>query len=386
MRDDYLARLEGPPSGHLDSVENWKAAIRIKQCSNPEWMTEWLEDYGPRVLLLLSDAQLAALLGVPLDRLRGDSLRQSDLRRLVAVKTKPIDFFFSLKENRKPDRDALVRFLNRRRHKICNFFPTWVDYQPKQKSPLRKVCTIDYSVCAAQNSPTSPQPMTAEEARDDLGMIATTTQSAPAEQEGVGVNNVPGSLDFLDFFDFDAAAEQGVPMDGISSNTSAASATSDNLLIGQENDPTSRDHEQSMLLDDDRTASDPLARGIQPAYAENSGEESNPDLRLAEPTQTPLANPINSAARVYDDSEYQQEKAQMSLPTQEMAGAASRSALKRRNREEHEDQPAARRSWLDLEDDKDEEVSTLQGNNENICLGQLDGSFDEMPPKRNRQR
>ncbi|KAL2017288.1 hypothetical protein VTK56DRAFT_2357 [Thermocarpiscus australiensis] len=122
-------------------LKHWKEVIHNRQRANPNWTTQWLESYGDEALYILSDTQLEALLGVPIERLRqkhrkGSLHKKSDkqfratLQRLVDSKLRHA--YLRLRHN---NRMGMRRLRGRQKliRRSLNFKPS--------HSPLRNAYT-----------------------------------------------------------------------------------------------------------------------------------------------------------------------------------------------------------------------------------------------------
>ena len=162
----------------LKSVEYWTGFIEEQQRDNPEWVKEWLETYGANAFIILSDTQLAALLGVPLDQ-----LCRENLHRHTLLATKLFPATMTLWRKGALDNEAYDKQLKKRNsHPRPNFLPTrhssrrvklaaqqrLPNYQPARPSPLRQCHTVEdgpSSPAPSSPGPSEPQSDSSEEAR-----------------------------------------------------------------------------------------------------------------------------------------------------------------------------------------------------------------------------
>jgi hypothetical protein len=153
----------------LKSVEYWTGVIEEKKCGNPGWVREWLETYGANAFAILSDTQLAALLGVPLDRMCRENLHR---HTLLASKLFPSTM--ALWRKGALDSEVYDKQLKKRNsHPRPNYLPTrqssrrlklaaeqrLPNYQPARPSPLRQSHTVeDEPSSPALSSPCPSEP------------------------------------------------------------------------------------------------------------------------------------------------------------------------------------------------------------------------------------
>ncbi|KAL2135853.1 hypothetical protein VTI74DRAFT_6616 [Chaetomium olivicolor] len=130
-------------------IEKWKRTIEHLQRDNPHWMNQWLVSYGHDGVNQLSDTQLAAFLGAPLD-----DAAIFKIEGIFFIRFHIIEALF--------DEDLRCSGYNTRpaEHK------SWKHYQPNTPSPLRQVQTTEE---LADNS-------------SDINADSATEDSFPASQ------------------------------------------------------------------------------------------------------------------------------------------------------------------------------------------------------------
>ncbi|KAH6640698.1 hypothetical protein F5144DRAFT_107014 [Chaetomium tenue] len=157
-----------------DCVKRWRDIIRQEERANPGWMKRWLDRYGPYALNILSDTQLAAVLGIPVQSLHRERLDLEELAFLVDVNLAPAALrFFWNNRQRKPERSR-----RRSRSRISKPHGSWVDYQPERKSPLRQVRTT-----GSLASPPPQHPAVLEPAESDRLRVTHSTPTVDQNQE-----------------------------------------------------------------------------------------------------------------------------------------------------------------------------------------------------------
>lgn len=153
----------------LKDVHYWTGVIQAKQRDNPKWMKQWLETYGATAFAMLSDTQLAALLGVPVDQLCRERLHRHTLLaatlfpatltlwRSGAVTNELYDRHLK-KRNRHPT-PSYQRVRQRPQRTTQAIDQRLPNHQPARPSPLRQCHTVeDEPPCLAPDSLEPSQP------------------------------------------------------------------------------------------------------------------------------------------------------------------------------------------------------------------------------------